>query len=49
MNRDRVGNAATNKWKLIGKRPSEVFPSVLGASYAQQDETVLHIGKRVEH
>lgn len=41
--------AGGDKRKLLGKRPSEVFPSVLAASYARQDETVLQSGKRVEH
>ena len=41
--------AGGDKRKLIGKRPSEVFPAVLAARYARQDETVLKTGKRVEH
>ncbi len=37
------------KAKLIGKRPEEVFPAALAASYARQDEAVLKTGKPVEH
>jgi AraC-like DNA-binding protein len=40
--------AGGDKTKLIGKRPVEVFPAVLAASYARQDETVLKTGKPVE-
>ena len=35
--------------KLIGKRPAEVFPAALAASYARQDEAVLKTGKPVGH
>jgi AraC-like DNA-binding protein len=41
--------AGGDKGRLIGKRPGEVFPAALAASYARQDETVLKTGKRVEH
>ncbi|MGV3662164.1 MAG: PAS domain-containing protein [Prosthecobacter sp.] len=38
-----------DKTKLIGRKPAEVFPAPLAASYARQDETVLKTGKKVEH
>ena len=41
--------AGGDKMKLIGKRPAEVFPAALAASYARQDEEVLKTGKPVEH
>jgi AraC-like DNA-binding protein len=41
--------AGGDKGKLIGKRPLEVYPAALAASYARQDEMVLRTGKRVEH
>lgn len=41
--------ASGDKTKLIGKRPEEVFPAPLAASYARQDEEVLRTGKPVEH
>ncbi|MBE2283798.1 MAG: AraC family transcriptional regulator [Prosthecobacter sp.] len=41
--------AGGDKTKLIGKRPEEVFPAPLAASYARQDESVLRTGKPVEH
>jgi len=41
--------AGGDKARLIGKRPEEVFPAVLAASYARQDEHVLKTGKPVEH
>lgn len=41
--------AGGEKAKLIGKRPEEVFPAALAASYARQDEAVLKTGKPVEH
>lgn len=41
--------AGGEKAKLIGKRPEEVFPAPLAASYARQDEHVLKTGKPVEH
>ncbi|MBB5031028.1 AraC family transcriptional regulator [Prosthecobacter vanneervenii] len=41
--------AGGEKGKLIGKRPEEVFPEALAASYARQDEAVLKTGKPVEH
>jgi PAS domain S-box-containing protein len=40
---------AGDKARLIGKRPAEVFPAPLAASYARQDETVLKTGKPVKH
>ncbi|MDB6004125.1 MAG: AraC family transcriptional regulator [Prosthecobacter sp.] len=41
--------AGGDKARLIGKRPAEVFPAALAASYARQDEAVLKTGKAVEH
>lgn len=41
--------AGGDKAKLMGKRPEEVFPAALAASYARQDEAVLKTGKPVEH
>jgi PAS domain S-box-containing protein len=41
--------AGGDKTKLIGKKPTEVYPAPLAASYARQDELVLKTGKRVEH
>lgn len=41
--------AGGDKTKLTGRRPSEVFPSALAASYVRQDELVLKTGKPVEH
>ena len=41
--------AGGEKARLIGKRPSEVFPAALAASYTRQDESVLATGKCVEH
>lgn len=38
-----------DKTKLIGKKPAEVFPAPLAASYTRQDESVLKTGKKVEH
>ena len=40
--------AGGDKAKLIGKRPGEVFPAALAASYTRQDEMVLRLGKKVE-
>lgn len=40
--------AGGDKAKLIGKRPGEVFPAALAASYTRQDEMVLKMGKVVE-
>ncbi|MCX6857521.1 MAG: AraC family transcriptional regulator [Verrucomicrobia bacterium] len=37
-----------DKAKLIGKRPTEVYPATLAVSYARQDELVLRTGKRVD-
>ena len=41
--------AGGDKTNLIGKKPSEVFPPALAASYTRQDEAVLASGKCVEH
>jgi PAS domain S-box-containing protein len=41
--------AGGDKAKLIGKRPAEVFPPPLAASYARQDEQVLKTGRPVQH
>jgi len=41
--------AGGDKTQLIGKRPAEVFPAALAASYTRQDEAVLKSGKSVEH
>jgi AraC-like DNA-binding protein len=41
--------AGGDKAKLIGKRPEEVYPAALAASYARQDAHVLKTGKPVEH
>ncbi|MES2596940.1 MAG: AraC family transcriptional regulator [Verrucomicrobiota bacterium] len=41
--------AGGDKSKLIGKKPTEVYPAALAASYARQDEAVLKTGKPVEH
>ncbi len=37
-----------DKSKLIGRKPSEVFPEALARSYMRQDEQVLHSGRRVD-
>ncbi|MBK8094345.1 MAG: AraC family transcriptional regulator [Verrucomicrobiaceae bacterium] len=41
--------AGGDKARLIGKKPAEVFPAPLAASYTRQDELVLKSGKQVEH
>jgi PAS domain S-box-containing protein len=41
--------AGGDKTKLVGKRPAEVYPAALAASYARQDEMVLKTGKCVDH
>lgn len=41
--------AGGDKSRLIGRRPSEVFPASLATSYARQDEMVLRTGKAVKH
>lgn len=38
-----------DKTKLLGKKPAEVFPIALAASYARQDEAVVKSGRPVEH
>jgi AraC-like DNA-binding protein len=40
--------AAGDKTRLIGKKPDEVYPSPLAASYARQDEWVLKTGKSID-
>ncbi|MCP5556555.1 MAG: AraC family transcriptional regulator [Verrucomicrobiaceae bacterium] len=40
--------ASGSKDKLIGKRPEEVFPPALAASYARQDATVLQTGNSID-
>jgi PAS domain S-box-containing protein len=59
--KDRMGNyvrvnqaladrcSGGDKSKLIGRRPSEVYPAPLAESYTRQDEAVLKTGKPVEH
>lgn len=37
-----------DKLKLIGRKPSEVFPEALARSYMRQDELVLKSGRRVD-
>lgn len=37
-----------DKARLIGRRPEDLFPAALAASYAKQDEAVLKTGRRVE-
>lgn len=41
--------AGGDKARLIGKKPTEVFPADLAASYLRQDESVLRSGKSVDH
>ena len=41
--------AGGDKSRLVGRLPSEVFPSALASSYARQDAQVLRTGKAVEH
>ena len=41
--------AGGDKTLVIGKRPEQVFPVQLAASYARQDEMVLRSGKPVRH
>lgn len=40
--------AGGDKTRLVGRRPEDLFPAVLAASYAKQDEAVLRTGRRVE-
>jgi AraC-like DNA-binding protein len=39
--------AHTDKAALIGKRPSDFYPSVLAASYERQDQRVLNTGRAI--
>jgi AraC-like DNA-binding protein len=39
--------AAGDKGRLIGKKPSEVFPAALARRYVKQDEAVLRTGRPV--
>jgi AraC-like DNA-binding protein len=41
--------AQGHKPHLLGKRPEEVFPPALAASYVRQDQGVLKTGKGVDH
>ncbi len=41
--------AGGDKSRLIGKRPAEIFPAALAASYTRQDESVLRTGKPIKH
>lgn len=41
--------AFSEKSRLLGKRPSELFPSVLAECYERQDERVISTGKPVLH
>ncbi len=40
--------AGGEKARLLGRRPEDLFPASLAASYARQDESVLRSGCRVE-
>lgn len=40
--------AGGDKTRLIGKKPEEVYPAPLAASYARQDELVLKTGKSID-
>lgn len=40
--------AGGDKTRLIGKKPDEVYPAPLAASYARQDEQVLKTGKSID-
>ncbi|MCB1204534.1 MAG: AraC family transcriptional regulator [Verrucomicrobiae bacterium] len=40
--------AGGDKTRLIGRRPEDLFPAVLAASYTKQDEAVLRTGRHVE-
>jgi PAS domain S-box-containing protein len=40
--------AGGDKTRLIGKKPEEVYPTPLAASYARQDELVLKTGKSID-
>src|SRR5687767_11013935 len=41
--------AFSEKSRLLGKRPSEVFPAVLAARYERQDERIVATGKPLLH
>jgi AraC-like DNA-binding protein len=40
--------AGGDKTRLLGRRPEDVFPPALAASYARQDESVLKTGRIVD-
>ena len=40
--------AGGDKARLLGRRPEDVFPTALAASYAKQDEAVVKTGRKVE-
>jgi AraC-like DNA-binding protein len=40
--------AGGDKARLLGRRPEDVFPAALAASYAKQDEAVVRTGRTVE-
>ncbi len=40
--------AGGDKARLLGRRPEDVFPTALAASYAKQDESVLKTGRMVD-
>ena len=40
--------AGGDKARLLGRRPEDVFPTALAASYAKQDEAVVKTGRTVE-
>ncbi len=40
--------AGGDKARLLGRRPADVFPEALAASYVKQDESVLRTGRTVE-
>lgn len=40
--------SAGDKSRLLGRRPEDLFPAPLAASYAKQDESVLRSGKAIE-
>jgi PAS domain S-box-containing protein len=40
---------AESKSRLVGKKPSDVFPQPLASHYERQDQRVLHAGKSILH
>lgn len=40
--------AGGDKSRLLGRRPADLFPPALAASYVKQDESVLRTGRTVE-